>query len=168
VDRAVAQQRPVDRHAGLVHGGSIAVHPGAAAEDALWPAHHGDAPVAEAKQVARRGQAAVPIGRPDRRRVVVRFARRVDDHERDVAGPQLGLHRVTEVREDGDDAEGTPGHYALDPAPPGRPPPLHLREHDGQVAPPGHALHAADDLQRPLALEFMEDDLEQRRMARRP
>ena len=46
---------------------------------------------------------------------------------------------------------------------PGRPAALHLGEDDGQVVPAGDPLDAADDLQRPLALELVEDELEQRR-----
>ena len=79
VELAVADELRVDRHAGLVHRRAVAVDPGAAAQDPVRPADDADPAVAEAQQVARRGQAAVPVRRPDRRRVVERLAGRVDD-----------------------------------------------------------------------------------------
>ena len=89
VELAVADQARVDRDAGLVHRGAVAVEPGPAAQDPLGSADDADPPMAEAEQVAGRGQAAVPVGRADRRRVVERLAGRVDDDERDAARPQL-------------------------------------------------------------------------------
>ena len=107
-----------------------------------------------------RGQAAVPVRRADRRRVVERLAGRVDDHERDVPRPELVAHRLAEVGEDGDHAGRPPSEDALDPAAAGCPPALHLRQDHRQVMPTGDTLHAPDDLQRPLAVELVEDQLE--------
>ena len=78
----------VDRHAGLVHRRPVAVEAGPAAQDPLRPADHADPAVAEREQVPGRGQAAVPVRRADRRRVVERLAGRVDDDERDAARPR--------------------------------------------------------------------------------
>ena len=50
---------------------------------------------------------------------------------------------------------------------PGRAPALHLGQDDRQLVLPGDPLDAAHDLERPLALELVEDQLEQRRPARR-
>ena len=120
------------------------------------------------EQVPRRGQAAVPVRRPDRRRVVERFAGRVDDDVRDAPRRELVLHRLAEVGEDGDDAGRPASEDALDPAATRRPPALHLAEDDREVMLAGDALDAADDLERPLALELVEDHLEERRPAARP
>ena len=72
-------------------------------------------------------------------------------------------HGLAEVGEDRDDARRSPREDALDPAAAGRPAALHLGQDDRQVVLAGDALDAADDLERPLALELVEDDLEQRR-----
>ena len=157
----------IDGHAGLVHRRAIAVEPGPAAQDPVRPADDPDPPVPEAEQVAGRRQAAIPVRRPDRRRVVERLAGRVDDDERDPAGPELRPHRVAQVGEDRDDAGRSAGQDALDPAAAGRPAALHLRQDDREVVLPGDALDAADDLQRPLAFEFVEDHLDKGRPARR-
>ena len=50
---------------------------------------------------------------------------------------------------------------------PGRPPALHLGEDHGQVVLAGDLLDALDDLERPVALELVEDHLEERRRADR-
>ena len=50
---------------------------------------------------------------------------------------------------------------------PGVPPALHLGQDDGEVVLAGDALDPADDLERPLALELVEDELDQRAAARR-
>ncbi len=121
----------------------------------------------EPEQVAGRGQAAVPVRRADRWRVVERLAGRVDDDIGDPARAQLLAHDVGQVGEDRDHAGRPAGEDALDPAAARRPPALHLREHDREVVLPGHALDAADDLEGPLALELVEDDLDQRGAAGR-
>ena len=163
VELAVADQLRIDRHARLVHRRAIAVEPGPAAQDPARPADHADPPVPEAQQVAGRGQAAVPVGGADRRRVVERLAGRVDDDERDAARPELHPHGLAEVREHRDHPGRAAGEHPLDPAPARPPPALHLGQDDRQLVLPGDLLDAPDDLQRPLALEFVEDDLQQRR-----
>ena len=50
----------------------------------------------------------------------------------------------------------------------GRTPALHLAEDDREVMLTGDPLDAADDLERPFALELVEDHLEERRPAARP
>src|SRR4029079_3278621 len=95
-------------------------------------------------------------------------AGRVDD---DVWRPprrDLGLHRLAEVGEDGDDTGRPASEDALDPAATRRPPTLHLAEDDREVMLTGDPLDAADDLERPFALELVEDHLEERRPAARP
>ncbi len=91
------------------------------------------------------------------------LAGRVDHDVRDAARCELPADRLAQVREDGDDAGRPAGEDAFDPAAARRPPALHLAEDDRQVVLPGHPLDAADDLERPLALELMEDHLEERR-----
>ena len=108
------------------------------------------------------GQPAVPVGRADRRGVVERFAGRVDDDERDPARPQLGPQRFAQVAEHRDDAGRATRQGALDPAAAGRPPALHLGQDDGQMMLAGDLFDAAHDLQRPLRLQFVEDELEDR------
>ena len=112
-----------------------------------------DPPVPEAEQVTRRRQAAVPVGRPDRRRVVERLAGRVDDDERDAARPQL---RRASISLRSEKTAITPVGWrasdALDPAAAGRPAALHLGQDDRQVVLAGDPLDAPDDLQRPLRL----------------
>ena len=157
-----------DRHAGLVHRRPVAVDAGAAAQDPLRPADHADPPVSERQQMPRRSQAAVPVGRPDRWRVVERLPGRVDDDVRDAAGRELLPHRLAEIGEDRDHAGRTAGQHALHPASTGRSPALHLAQDDREVMLPGDALHAPDDLERPLALELVEDHLEERRPRTRP
>ena len=107
---------------------------------------------------------AVPVGRADRRRVVERLAGRVDDDERDAARPELGLHRLAEVGEDGDDAESGAGRArprsSRDPACAG--PAARTGRPRGRAR-AATRLDAPDDLERPLALELVEDHLEQRR-----
>ena len=123
------------------------------------------------EQVPRRGQSAVPVRRPDRRRVVERLAGRVDDDVRDATCRQLRPDRLAQVREDRDHAGRPAGEDPLDPAASRGAPALHLAEDDGEVVLTGHPLDASDDLEGPLALELVEDDLEQRRPrpgARRP
>ena len=164
----MADEARVDRDPGLVHRGAVAVEPGAAAQDPLGSADDADPAMPEREQVAGRRQAAVPVGRPDRRRVVERFAGRIDHDERDAARAELRAHGLAEVREDRDHAHRPAGEHALDPPATRRPTALHLREHHRQLMPPGHPLDAADDLERPLALEFVEDDLEERGDPRRP
>ena len=97
-----------------------------------------------------------------------RLAGRVDDDVRDAARRELGLHRLAEVGEDGDHAGRPASEDALDPAATRRPPALHLAEDDREVMLAGDALDAADDLERPFALELVEDHLEERRPAARP
>ena len=46
--------------------------------------------------------------------------------------------------------------------------PVQLREHDGHVLLAGDPLDAAHDLERPFALEFVEDELDDRGRAKRP
>ena len=75
---------------------------------------------------------------------------------------------LAQVGEDGDDAHRPPREGALDPALAGPPATLHLGQDDGELMPPGDPLDAAHDLERPLALELVEDQLEERRPARRP
>ena len=153
----------IDRHAGLVHRGPEPVDPGAAAQDAGRPADDADPTVAEGEQMTGRGQAAVPVRGPDRRRVVERLPRRIDDRERDPTRPELVTHRLAEVREHGDDAHGPARQRALDPALAGPSTALHLGQDDGQLVAPGDPLDAADDLQGPFALELVEDELQQLR-----
>ena len=139
--------------AGLVHRRAIAVDPGAAAQDPVRPADDGDPPVAEPEQVTRRGQAAVPVRRPDGRRVVERLAGRVDHHERDAA--RRSCWRIDSLRSEKTAITpvGWRASDALDPAAARRPAALHLREDDRQVVATGDALDAADDLERPFAVE---------------
>ena len=113
--------------------------------------------------MACRRQAAVPVRRADRRRVVERLPGRVDDDVRDAAGRELLPHRLAEIGEDRDHAGRPAGEHALDPASTRRSPALHLAQDDREVMLPGDALHATDDLERPLALELVEDHLEERR-----
>ena len=113
--------------------------------------------------MACRGQAAVPVRRADRRRVVERLPGRVDDDVRDAARRELLPHRLAEIGEDRDHAGRPAGQDALHPAATGRPPALHLAQDDREVMLPGDALDATDDLERPLALELVEDHLEERR-----
>ena len=53
----------------------------------------------------------------------------------------------------------------FDPATTGRPSTLHLGEHDRELVTAGDTLDAPDDLERPFALELVEDDLDERRDA---
>ena len=53
----------------------------------------------------------------------------------------------------------------FEPAAARRPPALHLGQHHGQVVLPGDRLDAHDDLEGPVALELVEDDLQERRRA---
>ena len=126
-----------------------------------------DPPVAEAEQVPGRGEAAVPVRRADRRRVVERLAGRIDDDERDARACGAGRASSRQVGEHRDDAHRPPGERALDPALAGPAAALHLGQDDGELVAPGDALDAAHDLQGPLALELVEDQLEQRRPAAR-
>ena len=88
----------IDRHAGLVHRRAIPVEPGPAAQDPLGSADDADAAMPEAEQVPGRGQAAVPVRRADRWRVVERFAGRVDDDEGDPARRAAGRARLATGR----------------------------------------------------------------------
>ena len=164
----MADEPRIDRHSRLVHRRAIAVEPCPATQDPFRPADDSDPPVPETEQVAGRGQSAIPVRRADRRRVVQRLAGRVHDHERDPARPKLVPQCVGEVRKDGDDARRATLQDAFDPTSAGCAATLHLREHDGQVVLSRDALDAADDLERPLALELMEDHLEEWRPTGRP
>ena len=62
----MADELRIDRDTGRVHGGAVAVDPGAAAQDVRRPADDRDAAVAEPEQVPGRGQAAIPVRRADR------------------------------------------------------------------------------------------------------
>jgi hypothetical protein len=93
---------------------------------------------------------------------VVWLAGRVDDDIGDAPCCELGLHRFADVRKDGDDAGRPAGEDLVDPAPARRPAALHLTEDDRQVMLAGDALDAAHDLERPFALELVEDDLDER------
>ncbi len=161
VERAVADEARIDAYPCLVHRGSEPVHAGPAAQDVRGAADDGDPAVAKAQQVAGRGQAAVPVRRADRRRGMERLAGRIEDDERDAPRAELLPHRRAQVREDGDDTGRSPREDAFDPASPGRPPTLHLGQHDRQVVAPGDPLDTADDLERPLGLELVEDHFDQ-------
>ena len=164
VEPAVADQVRVDRHAGL------------------RPSPPGSRRAAPGCRGSTAGPPMTPIRRwpsPRRWRVAVRppfqFVAPIDGVS--WSGSPVGstttygMPRVAswpridslEVGEDGDHAGRPAGERALDPAAARRPPALHLGEDDRQLVPPGDPLHAADDLERPLALELVEDDLEQRR-----
>ncbi len=154
----------VDRHAGRVHRRAIAVETGAAAQDVRRPADDADPAMAEVEQVARRRQPAVPVRRADRRRVVERLTGRVDDDERDPTGLQLAS-RIDSLRSE--KTAMTPvgrraNALSIQPRP-GRASPLHLGQDDRQVMPAGHPLDATDDLEGPLAVELVEDQLDDRR-----
>src|SRR5206468_7673178 len=97
-----------------------------------------------------------------------RLAGRVDDDVRDAPRRELGLHRLAEVGEDGDDAGRPASEDALDPAATRRPPAVHLAENDREVMLAGDPLDAADNLERPFALELVEDHLEEGGPAARP
>ena len=92
-----------------------------------------------------------------------RLARRVDDRERDAARWELVAHGLAQVGEHRDDAHRPARQRALDPALAGPAAALHLRQHDRQLVASGDPLDAAHDLQRPLALELVEDELEELR-----
>ena len=95
-----------------------------------------------------------------------RLPGRVDDRERDPARAELVAHGLAQVGEHGDDAHRPAGQRALDPALAGPATALHLGQDDGQLVAPGDPLDAAHDLQRPLALELVEDELQQLRPTR--
>jgi len=122
----------------------------------------------EAEQVARGGQSAIPVGRPDGRRVVERLAGRVDDHQWNAPRRELRAERLAQIREHGDHPGRPAGEDALDPATSRCPPALHLGEDDREMILAGDALDAAHDLERPFALELMKDQLEDRRSPVRP
>ncbi len=159
----MADRAPGRRRAGLVHGGSEAVDARAAAQDAGRPADHGDPPVAQAQQVARRRQAAVPVGGADRRGVV-HAARRQGRRRR------TGSHGPAAARASPRPGPRTPrsrpsaGGRGRPRSSPGRAVwrPCSSGQHDGQAVASGDALDAAHDLQAPLALELVEDELDQR------
>src|SRR3954451_2491237 len=96
-----------------------------------------------------------------------RLGRRVDHDERDAAAPELLAHRLADVREHRDHAGRASRERALDPALARPPPALHLGEHDGQLVATRDALDSAHDLERPFALELVEDELEERRTTSR-
>src|SRR4029079_11432787 len=95
-------------------------------------------------------------------------AGRVDDDVWDAPRRELGLHRLAEVGEDGDDTGPPASEDGLGPAATPRPPTLHLAEDDREVMLTGDPLDAADDLERPFALELVAHHLDARRPAARP
>jgi hypothetical protein len=111
--------------------------------------------------VPRRGQPAAPVGGADRRHLGPGVADRVDHHDRDAPGLELGVLGRAEVGEDRDDAGRPAGQHLLDPGPARHPPALQLREDHAQPAVPRHLLNAADDLDRPGALQLVEHQLQQ-------
>ncbi|GAA3036057.1 hypothetical protein GCM10020229_54260 [Kitasatospora albolonga] len=107
-------------------------------------------------------QAAVPVGGADRRHPLAGVARRVQHHERDVPARQLLLLGAVQAGEHQQDTGGTPGEHAVHPGLAGAEPAGGLGEHYAQALLPGHVLHPADHLHRPDALQFVEDQLQQR------
>ena len=168
VELAVADQLRVDRHAGLVHRRAVAVEPRAAAQDPCRAADDADPPMARAP-----AGAASPSGRRSswsRRSTACRAAARRSDRRSRTgcrASRSWARMRLAEVGEDGDHAGRAARQDALDPAA--------ARVAGGPASPRGRPPAGAgprparppDDLQRPLALEFVENDLQQRRSARR-
>ncbi len=71
------------------------------------------------------------------------------------------MHLLAEVREHGNDAERAPVDHALDPATPGCVSSLELRRDHRQVMLASDTVHAHEDLERPFALELVEDQLNQ-------
>ena len=77
-------------------------------------------------------------------------------------GSAAGSGPIVQIAEDRDDARRMARQRTLDPAAAGRPTAMELGEHHRHVVSAGDLLDAPDDLQRPLRLQFVEDELEDR------
>ncbi len=109
------------------------------------------------------GEAALPVGGPDGGHVRARVAGRVHHHERDgPAGQQRPLGRVETGEHQDDTVRAARGHL-VGPGPARGEPAGRLGQDDAQSGVPGHVLHTPDDLQRPGALQLVEDQVDQGR-----
>ena len=113
--------------------------------------------------MARGGQAAVPVGRADRGDAGRRLAGGVDDDERDPARGQSGDLLGRELAHHQDEPRAATGSDGVDPAAPKCARAFLCRQHHAELVLARDLLDALDDLHRPRALEFVEDDVEQRR-----
>ena len=85
---APADESLVDGQARPHQRGPVAVQPGVRRPEPLRAADRGDPAVTEAGQMAGRGHAALPVGRPDGLDVAARLGGRVDDDEGEARGGQ--------------------------------------------------------------------------------
>ena len=116
--------------------------------------------------MARRGQAAVPVRRPDRRRVVERLAGRVDDDVRDPARrAAAGASTRSGRRRPRSRPSGGGRRRPRSSRDPGVRRPCMSETTSARWLATGDALDATDDLERPFAVELVEDHLEDRRPA---
>jgi hypothetical protein len=139
----------------------VAVLARAAAEHMRGPADHPDAPVAQLEQVARRREPAVPVGGAHRGHPGGGLAGGIDDDEGDAARAQARGLLLGELGDDEDHAGRPPRGDRVDPRAPERAWPLLRGEDDAELVLARDLLHAADDLDRPWALELVEDHVEQ-------
>ena len=112
-----------------------------------------------------RGKAAGPVGGADRGDVRLGLVGGIDDDEVDTAAAQLVLLLRLEVGEHQDHAHRPAAQHAVDPGVPGAVAVAALGQDQADPGLTRDALDAADDLDRPLALELVEHELDHLRAA---
>jgi hypothetical protein len=160
VEVADAQQLRVKADPGALEGRTVAVDARDRAEHVIGPADHADPPVAECQQVLCGSEASGPVGRADRGHIWLRLIGGIDDDEVDAAASQLAFLRWPEVREHEDHADRAAAQDAIDPGVTGAVAVTALGQDQADAGFARDALDAADDLDRPLALELVEDELD--------
>ena len=93
--------------------------------------------------------------------VEVGGAHRVDHHHRHSQLAQLGVHGLGEVGEDEDHPVGRPLPHVLQPLPRRGRPAVDRRDHRADAGGVPDVLDAAEDLDRPRAVEVVEDQVDQ-------